>query len=100
MTRRGPKIVLLVALLAALAALTPLAYATPSDPTWVNGFFDGDDNDNAVFLITSTLVGLDPLPMCGWTPFPMPGLAVPLEDPGRASSHYSSSAEARAPPLS
>jgi hypothetical protein len=80
--------------------LTPLAYATPPDPTWVSGFFDDDDNDNGVFFVTSSLAALDPFPLCYWSPFPAFGPAVVLDDQGPASSLDSSSADARAPPLS
>jgi hypothetical protein len=97
---RVPVLALLVALLVALVALTPLAYATPPDPTWVSGFFDDDDNDNGVFLVTSSLIALDPFPLCRWTPFPVLGPAVALDNSGQASSLDDSSADARAPPLS
>ena len=99
MSRRAPVPVLLFALLVALVALTPLAYATPPDPTWVSGFFDDDDNDNGVFFVTSSLAALDPFPLCCWSPYPVLGPAVVLDDPGPASSLDSSSADARAPPL-
>ena len=100
MTRRASAFALLVALLVALVALTALAYATPPDPTWVSGFFDDDDNDNGVFLITSSLAALDPFPVACWTPFPVFGSPVALEDRGPTCSQYASSAGARAPPLS
>lgn len=100
MTRRVPALALLVALLVALVALTPLAYAAPPDPTWISGFFDDDDNDNGVFFITSSLAALDPFPLCCWTPFPVFGPAVALDNSGPASSLGGSSADARAPPLS
>src|SRR4030081_577634 len=100
MTRRVPVLALLVALLAALVALNALAYATPPDPTWVSGFFDDDDNDNGVFLITSSLATLDAFPLCCWTPFPVIGPAVALEPQGPGSTPYSPTADARAPPLS
>jgi hypothetical protein len=100
MVRRVQMLALLVALLVVLVVLTPLAYATPPYPTWVSGFFDDDDNDNGVFLITSSLAALDPFPLCCWTPFPVFGPAVGLENPGPASSQYFSTADARAPPLS
>ena len=100
MTRRVSALALLIALLVTLVALTSLAYATPPDPTWVSGFFDDDDNDNGVFFVTSSLAALDPFPLCYWSPFPAFGPAVVLDDPGPASSLNSSSADARAPPLS
>jgi len=100
MARRTLVFALTAALLTVLVALTPLAYATPPDPTWVSGFFDDDDNDNGVFLVTSSQVTLDAFPLCSWTPFPVFGRAVPSEDPGTAPTRYFSTADARAPPLS
>jgi len=100
MTRWVSLLAILVALLTVLVALTPLAYATPPDPTWVSGFFDDDDNDDAVFLVTSSLATIDPFPLRSWTPFPVFGPAVALEDSGPASAQYFSTADARAPPLS
>jgi hypothetical protein len=91
---------LLVALLAALVSLIPLAYVTPPDPTWVSGFFDNDDNDIGLFLITSSLAAADPFPLCRWTPLPVFGPAGALEHRDPVSSDYSSSADVRAPPLS
>jgi hypothetical protein len=100
MIRGLSTITLLVALLTVLVALTPFAYATPPDPTWVSGVFDDDDNDDSVFLITSSLAAVDPFPLRSWTPFPMFGATVALEDPGPAYPHYASTTDARAPPLS
>jgi hypothetical protein len=100
MARRIPMLALTVALLTVLVALTPLAYAAPPDPTWVSGFFDDDDNDNGVFLVTSSQVTLDAFPLRSWTPFPVFGRAVASEGPGTASTRYFSTADARAPPLS
>jgi len=100
MTRRIPTLALLVALLVVLAALTPLAYATPPDPVWVSGFFDDDDNDDGVFLVTSSLAAIDPFPLCRWTPFPAFGSAVALDDSRWPPSQIASSADARAPPRS
>jgi hypothetical protein len=76
MTRQVSMLALLVGLLAALVALTPLAYATPPDPTWISGLFDDDDNDNGVFLVTSSLAAVDPFPLCGWASFSVFGPAV------------------------
>ena len=51
--RRATLSVPLVLLLVVLGALTPLAYATPPDPSWVRGLWDGADFDDIVLLITS-----------------------------------------------
>src|SRR5260370_33920438 len=53
-------------LLAALVTLTPLAYASPPDPTWGSGVFDDDENDDVAFLITSRSVAVAPCPPCSW----------------------------------
>ena len=90
MTRRLGLSPLCVTLLTILVALTPLAYATPPDPSWVSGFFDDDDNDNGVILITSGEAALDRFPLCCWTPVPVFGPAVALEGQGPASSRYPS----------
>jgi hypothetical protein len=100
MTRRAATLALLVMLLAVLVALTPLAYATPPDPVWVSGFFDDNDNDNGVFLVTSSLVAIDPFPLCCWTPFPAFRPVVALDDSSWSPSQVASSADARAPPVS
>jgi hypothetical protein len=63
MTCRASGRQLAFVLLVVLVALTPLAYASPPDPVWVGGFFDDDDNDNGVFLITSSHITLDPFPL-------------------------------------
>jgi len=60
---------LLVALVLSLRAL---AYASPPDPTWIDGFYDDADYDDVVILITATpgtppatlVRGVDP----HWTP--------------------------------
>src|SRR5215468_3237905 len=50
MGRRARPLVLL--LLACLVSLTPLAYASPPDPTWTDGFYDDDDGDDVVVSLS------------------------------------------------
>jgi len=45
-----------------VAALPALAYSDPPDPTWNAGFWDDDDFDSVVLVITNTLIGADPGP--------------------------------------
>jgi len=61
----------------------------------VSGFFD--DDDNGVCLITSSLAALDPFSLCGWTPFPVFGPAVALENPGPAETSAIPTTAARPP---
>jgi hypothetical protein len=49
----------LVILGAMLAMVTPLAYASPVDPTWLPGFWDNGDFDDVILFLTSDLPLLD-----------------------------------------
>ena len=51
-------------LLVCLVSLSPLAYASPPDPTWMDGFFDDLDFDDVVVSISwaAWAVEADPLP--------------------------------------
>jgi len=91
---------LVLALMLVLSALTPLAYASPPDPTWVSGFFDDGDNDNAVFLITSSAATLDPFPLGDSTPVPVHEPAPVGEDARPTAYLCLSTADARASPIS
>lgn len=42
----------LLFLILLLAALTPFAYASPPDPVWVPGIYDGGDYDDVVEMVT------------------------------------------------
>jgi hypothetical protein len=41
-----------------LLGLTPLAYASPPDQTWIGGFYDDADYDDVVLLAMSLAVAL------------------------------------------
>ena len=89
---------LVLALVLVLSTLTPLAYAEPPDPTWVSGFFDDGDNDDAVFLITSSAATLDPFPLDDSTPVPVHAPAPVGEDARPTAYLCLSTADARASP--
>ena len=46
-------------LVAVLAVLLPLAYASPPDPSWIGGLYDDDDGDDALLAITSAFTTFD-----------------------------------------
>jgi hypothetical protein len=100
MTCRIVMLAIGAALLTALVAVAPLAYASPPDPTWVGGIFDDDDNDNGVYFVTSSTATLDPFPLCGWSLFPACWPVPAPEDREPAPSQYVSTVDARAPPSS
>ena len=98
--RRAVVGTLLIGLVIVLAVLTPLAYASPPDPTWISGFFDDGDNDDAVFFITSSTATLEALPLGGWSFFGVFLPAAVCADRGPAPSLAFSAVAVRAPPIS
>ena len=50
--------VLALLLLVPLVWLTPLAYASPPDQTWIGGFYDDADYDDVVLLALSLALAL------------------------------------------
>jgi hypothetical protein len=59
MVRAMGRRVAVVVLVALLLALTPIAHACPTDPTWVGGFYDDNDYDDVVLFITGGLTAVD-----------------------------------------
>src|SRR5262245_41099578 len=45
------RLTLLVSLV--LVLLTPIAFASPPDPSWIPGLYDGADFDDVVLVVTS-----------------------------------------------
>jgi hypothetical protein len=60
-TNRRLIAVLAVILFVCIAIVTPLAYASPADQSWLSGMYDEADHDDVVFLITSALDGVIPV---------------------------------------
>jgi hypothetical protein len=52
---------LLLLLLSAIAAITPLAYADLPDQLWLGGFYDGGDEDDAILHIHTHLAATGPI---------------------------------------
>jgi hypothetical protein len=95
----SPRRALVLLLLACLFSLSPLAYASPPDPTWVDGIFDDADGDDVVISISwaAWTVELDPLaavtPLFASVPF------VPLGELRLASIAVRPVFLGRAPPI-
>jgi len=99
MTSSWPRVPALALVLAlALLALTPLAYASPPDPVWISGFFDDGDNDDAVFLITSSAAALDPFPQNDRAPTLVHEPAALADDAGPVACLCLAPSDARASP--
>jgi hypothetical protein len=90
---------LVLLLLACLFCMTPLAYASPPDPTWVDGFFDDDDDDDVVIAISwaAWAVDLDLLAVA--TPLFASVSLVPVGEPELASIAPRPVFLGRAPPV-
>jgi hypothetical protein len=73
---------LIVALLASLVLLPPLAYADPPDPVWIAGCYDDDDQDGALALVTFGFHGL----AAAWVEIQPPTLVLVARVPAWGSS--------------
>jgi hypothetical protein len=54
------RVALLLLLVGLMVALTPLAYIETPDEIWLGGFFDDDDQDDAIVNIQTHLNALEP----------------------------------------
>jgi hypothetical protein len=89
----------LVALLVllALATLTPLAQASPPDPTWVAGWWDDGDHDDVVLLVCATAAAVPPAPPAPDSRRVLVG-TVPTADPDAPPFRTAAPVATRAPP--
>lgn len=55
MKLRGVGLAVLIAL---QVGLVPLAYASPTDQTWLPGLYDNADFDNVIVMLTPVMVGV------------------------------------------
>jgi hypothetical protein len=91
----------LIALVAsALAALVPLASASPPDPTWIGGLWDGADFDDVVGLAASETVAVDAFPLAGACAGLVPLAPVPAAGARAVASRTPGASQARSPPVS
>jgi hypothetical protein len=87
-------------LIAVMSVLTPFAFASPPDQTWIPGFYDNGDHDDVVLLVTDArgtpvLLVVDrpaPLGLASEAPKPEPPTRIPPSAARRAF-------EGRGPPI-
>jgi len=94
----GPLI--LLALVPAMVVLTPLAYASPPDPVWVEGFFDDGDHDDVVVFVMSAGAAVDPFPLDQEWMAPAPAGPVSQGEEPSAQGRMLSGSSPRGPPAS
>jgi hypothetical protein len=85
-------------LLVPLFWLTPLAYASPPDQTWIGGFYDDADYDDVVLLALSLAVALGD-PVLALDARPVVVAILLLLDVRAVLSVVRPGAPSRAPPL-
>jgi len=92
-----PRALVALLVLLALATLSPLALASPVDPTWVAGFWDDGDHDDVVLLVCAAVADL------ATPPAPPDATAevvasIQLVEPAKRPLRPVASALSRAPP--
>ena len=50
-------------LIALMVVLSPMAWASNTDPTWIKGWYDGGDFDDVIVYLTCGLSGIPGLPV-------------------------------------
>jgi hypothetical protein len=86
-------------LVSAVAALAPLAYATPPDPAWIAGFWDDGDHDDVITRVTSDVGATEPYMASDGRPGHGVVDAPPRTDERPTRSRARSSSRPRAPPI-
>jgi hypothetical protein len=90
---------LTLVLLALILSLRALAYASPPDQTWIAGFYDDDDYDDVVLLVTSCPNGPVAVSGCAIEPNWALISILPASDTGAMSASPLPRHYLRGPPL-
>jgi len=93
--RRGTFVHIL--LLSVLLTLPPLAHASPTDPTWIPGFYDDNDYDDVILFITGAVTAVDSGTVDPVGPVACLGLIAPSK-PQSSAARSPESLSTRAPP--
>src|SRR5262249_50225156 len=85
-------------LVALMIILTPMAWASPIDPSWIGAVYDDRDFDDVVSYLTSSTLAVPALPAVGLSPIfaSAPTEVVRAQELGLAP--FLASNEPRAPP--
>lgn len=100
MKARGLRVAVALLLLLPIGGLTALAYASPPDPSWIRGIYDGADYDDVVEMIASAAEATAPALLVDLRPIPRLVVSAPqlAEDP--VPTLPFSPLHSRAPPAS
>jgi hypothetical protein len=83
-----------------MVVLTPMAWASPIDPSWIKGIYDGGDFDDVVTFLTSGTIAIPTLPVDDLGPALAFVSTDPVLDERSAAAPPVASHSPRAPPLS
>jgi len=83
-----------------MIVLTPMAWASPIDPSWIMGVYDDGDFDDVVAYLTSGTSAIPALPVNDLLPALAFVSADPVLDERSAEAPSLASHSPRAPPLS
>ena len=89
---------LLLLLAGVMAALTPVAHASPPDQTWIAGLYDDADYDDAVLAVIASIASLDRQPLHDPQYVDLVIAFVPTIDESLLTPPSLSSNRTRAPP--
>jgi hypothetical protein len=87
-------------LFACLISITPLAYASPPDPTWTEGIYDDDDGDDIIVSLIGAAWVVELTPPVSLVPLFVTVPFVPPHPPRIVSTDLRPTPPGRAPPLS
>jgi len=91
---------LLLLLVGVLVSVTPLAYTSPPDPSWIGGIYDGGDFDDVmVFIVSAAALG-EPVVSANARPAPIVMGCAPQTSKIPIPRSAFSSNPVRAPPTS
>jgi hypothetical protein len=83
-----------------MIVLTPMAWASPVDPSWIKGVYDDGDFDDVVIYLTSGTIAIPALPVNDLLPARAFVSADPVLGDRSAAAPPLASHSPRAPPVS
>jgi hypothetical protein len=87
-----------VGLLLTLLVLVPFGHASPGDPPWITGIYDGADLDESIEAVTSMIGIVEGLPAGACNPLAFIARVVPPSDAPFPQAVTPSTFSVRAPP--
>jgi hypothetical protein len=88
----------LVAALVVLVALPVLAFASPPDPSWIAGIYDGADYDDVVVLVTLSTADVSSAPVPDLAPDLLSAGVLPPAPDHAPAALWASAVLPRGPP--